>query len=68
MENLLELMLFIKRSVKFKTQTHIGTPKLLQKHLEENFFSKDDILAISKMPIAHIAGMADGEISGFVGK
>ncbi|MCQ6337685.1 MULTISPECIES: hypothetical protein [Bacillus cereus group] len=60
--------LLLKGVLNLKTQTHIGTPKLLQKHLEENHFSKDDILAISKMPIAHIAGMADGEISGFVGE
>ncbi|MFC4075316.1 hypothetical protein [Salinithrix halophila] len=60
--------LLLKGILNLQTETHIGTPRLLQKHLEENSFNKDDILSLSQMPIAHIAGMADGKISGYVGE
>ncbi|WP_230202496.1 hypothetical protein [Paenibacillus ihumii] len=60
--------LLLKGILNKSTKTHIGTPKLLQEHLESNGFSKEQMWALSKMPIAHIAGPADGEISGYVGE
>lgn len=60
--------LLLKGILNKNTRTHLGTPKLLQQHLEDNDFTKEEILTLSKMPIAHIAGPADGEISGYVGE
>ena len=50
------------------TTTHVGTSTQLQAHLTENGFSKDQICTLSRIPVAHIAGPADGQISGFVGE
>lgn len=53
--------------VNLNTKTHIGMPNQLQEHMQNIGFTKEQLLCLSKMPIAHIAGPADGEISGYVG-
>jgi hypothetical protein len=57
----------LKGILNVEGKTLIGTPYLLKKSLIKNQFSKNDVLRLSNMPIAHIAGPADGFISGFVG-
>lgn len=49
------------------TKTLITTPRMLQTYLTKQSFHKEDLQALAKIPIAHIAGPADGEISGYVG-
>lgn len=49
------------------TRTHVGLPDALEAHLRANGMTGDDIVALARMPVAHLAGPADGEISGFVG-
>lgn len=49
------------------TKTLITTPEMLQTYLTQQKFGKVDFQTLSKMPIAHIAGPADGEISGYIG-
>ncbi|NVK73102.1 MAG: hypothetical protein HWE24_06440 [Oceanospirillaceae bacterium] len=49
------------------TKTLITLPEMLQTYLTQKSFSKGDLKILAKTPIAHIAGPADGEISGYVG-
>ncbi|MBA5762958.1 hypothetical protein H2O73_11420 [Vibrio sp. 404] len=49
------------------TKTLITSPEILQKYLIEQGFGQSEFKKLSEMPVAHIAGPADGEISGFVG-
>lgn len=49
------------------TKTHVGLPRDLVNHLRQNGMTEAEIAALTRMPVAHIAGPADGEISGFVG-
>lgn len=50
-----------------KTHTYIGTPKQIQSYLNSIGLTVEDYKIISKMPVAHFAGPADGEISNFLG-
>ena len=56
----------LKGILNVEGKTLIGTPYLLKKSLIKNQFSKNDVLRLSNMPISHLAGPADGFISGFV--
>ena len=58
----------LKGILNVEGKTLIGTPYLLQKSLIDDGFRQDDFYRLSKMPIAHLAGPADGVISGFVGE
>ncbi|MCV2884443.1 hypothetical protein OE749_07030 [Aestuariibacter sp. AA17] len=58
----------LKGILNLKTKTYISTPTLLQRSLVKDGFSNEELKRLSNMPIAHIAGPADGEISGFVGE
>lgn len=58
----------LKGIINLKTKTFIGTPELLEKSLIRDGFQKKDLEKLSNMPIAHIAGPADGIISGYVGE
>lgn len=49
------------------TKTLITSPAMLQNYLIEQGFGQPEFKRLSEMPVAHIAGPADGEISGFVG-
>jgi hypothetical protein len=49
------------------TKTLITSPEILQSYLIEQGFGQREFQKLSGMPVAHIAGPADGEISGFVG-
>ncbi len=49
------------------TLTYIMLPEMLQQHLFDIGFGKEDLYRLSRMAIAHMAGPADGEISGYVG-
>lgn len=49
------------------TRTHVGTPRQLQAHLRKRGFAIEQFRRLACMPIAHIAGPADGNISNFVG-
>ncbi len=49
------------------TTTHLSSPPMLEEHLFRCGFSFREINRLSTMPIAHLAGPADGEISGYVG-
>jgi len=49
------------------TETYISTPEMLHNHLIKSGYSKSDINSLSKMPVAHFAGPADGDISGYIG-
>lgn len=49
------------------TTTHLSSPQMLEEHLFQCGFSPSEINRLSNMPIAHLAGPADGKISGYVG-
>jgi len=59
---------FLKGILNVKCVTHIVAPQNLEAQLRTFDFSSEDFYSLSKMPIAHIAGPADGEISGYVGE
>ncbi|MDD9885391.1 MAG: hypothetical protein OXU62_12830 [Gammaproteobacteria bacterium] len=58
----------LKGVLNLNTKTNIATPRMLQKSLQDDGFSKRDLVRLSRMPIAHIAGPADGAISGYIGE
>ncbi len=51
-----------------KTKTYIGTPKLLEKSLIRDGFQTKERERLSNMPIVHVAGPADGVVSGYAGE
>lgn len=48
------------------TNSFLAFPDELEQHLESLNFSTEDIICLSKMPVAHFAGPADGVVSNFV--
>lgn len=49
------------------TMTHVMTPYALQEHLASRGYEAQDLSSLANMAVAHMAGPADGEISGYVG-
>ena len=49
------------------TLTHVMTASMLQRHLLSRGYENEDLSRLSRMAVAHMAGPADGEISGYVG-
>ena len=60
--------LILKGIINKNTKTKISTTKMIQKYLHDELFTLKELKSLSQMPIAHIAGPADGEISGFIGE
>ena len=50
-----------------ETMTHVALPGPLEAHLRAHGLSSGDIHTLANMPTAHLAGPADGDISGYVG-
>ncbi len=49
------------------TLTYLVLPQELQRHLSSAGHSQDDLRRLASCAVAHFAGPADGDISGFVG-
>lgn len=50
------------------TPTCIGTPAVLHDHLMRAGYAQAELDVLSAMPVAHMAGPADGKAEGFVGR